>query len=141
MIKTTASFLAVLTLVACGGATPAATDPASQTTVTSTPESATPATPATPAVATPATPAMPATPAVATPTAPTAPATPAATPATTPETPAKAEPCVAAKEVTSKDLASCKTTCAKLDDKAPAGSKCIPARTACLSNCDTKFKK
>jgi hypothetical protein len=38
-------------------------------------------------------------------------------------------------------MASCKAECKKLDDKAPAGSKCVPPRTACLSSCDTKFKK
>jgi hypothetical protein len=39
------------------------------------------------------------------------------------------------------DMDMCKTECEKLDDKAPAGSRCIPPRTSCNMNCDQKFKK
>ena len=39
------------------------------------------------------------------------------------------------------DLTSCLATCEKLDDKAPEGTRCIPPRVACKSNCNTKYKK
>lgn len=39
------------------------------------------------------------------------------------------------------DMDMCKAECEKLDDKAPAGSRCIPPRTSCKMACDQKFKK
>lgn len=39
------------------------------------------------------------------------------------------------------DLTSCLAACEKLDDKAPEGSRCIPPRVACKSQCNTKYKK
>jgi hypothetical protein len=39
------------------------------------------------------------------------------------------------------DMDMCKAECEKLDDKAPAGSRCLPPRTSCKMNCDQKFKK
>jgi hypothetical protein len=123
--------LPMFALLACGGSNPAPADPSVSS--TSMPASA----PTTPAAA-PTAPATPDTAAAPTTSAP--PAMPASTPSA-PDTSTKPEPCAAPKDVTAKDLASCKNECKKLDDKAPAGSKCIPPRTACLSNCDTKFKK
>ena len=40
-----------------------------------------------------------------------------------------------------KDFDSCLTSCKGLDDQAPPGSKCIPAKTSCISQCNTKYKK
>ena len=39
------------------------------------------------------------------------------------------------------DLTACLASCEKLDDKAPEGTRCIPPRVACKSNCNTKYKK
>jgi hypothetical protein len=122
-------------ITACGGDKPAA-DPSSVTSTTATPDpgATSPTTPAAPAAATSTT----ATPADTATTPPSA--TTAAAPAAPDTTSANAEPCPT-REATGKDLASCKSDCKKLDDKAPAGSKCIPPRTACLTSCDQKFKK
>jgi hypothetical protein len=39
------------------------------------------------------------------------------------------------------DLTSCLASCEKLDDKVPEGTRCIPPRVSCKSNCNTKYKK
>jgi hypothetical protein len=125
--------IGTLALAACGGSQPAATDPSAVTTTTATPDPAA-ATPASPTAAAPTTTTTPADTTAATP------ATPATTPAAPDASSAKGEPCAAPK-TTTKNLTSCKAECQKLDDKAPAGSKCIPPRAACVSNCNTLFNK
>jgi hypothetical protein len=40
-----------------------------------------------------------------------------------------------------KDYDSCLNGCKGLDDKVPPGSKCISAKTSCVSQCSTKYKK
>lgn len=45
-------------------------------------------------------------------------------------------PCKEVPATTTKDMASCKAECAKLDDTTPAGSRCIPPRAACMNRCN-----
>lgn len=40
-----------------------------------------------------------------------------------------------------KDLDACLKGCQGLDDTVPVGSRCIPAKVSCNSQCNTKFKK
>ena len=40
-----------------------------------------------------------------------------------------------------KDLNACLKGCQGLDDAVPVGSRCIPAKTSCSSQCNAKFKK
>lgn len=40
-----------------------------------------------------------------------------------------------------KDLDACKAECQKLSDQVPPGSKCIPERASCMSQCNQKYKK
>ncbi len=53
-----------------------------------------------------------------------------------PEAAPASSPCKEVPATTTKDMASCKAECAKLDDTAPAGSKCMPPRAACMSRCN-----
>jgi hypothetical protein len=48
--------------------------------------------------------------------------------------------CASGEQKGEKDLASCNTSCQQLEATAPAGSRCIPPRVACLSWCKTQFK-
>jgi hypothetical protein len=77
-------------------------------------------------------------------------ATPASTTTTTTETTTTATggdakpgdgQCGTTTTTSATDMDMCKAECEKLDDKAPAGSRCIPPRTSCKMNCDQKFKK
>ena len=79
-----------------------------------------------------------------TPAAPGSPAT--ATDGTTPSSGAPASPaegkCKSGDAPASaKDYDACLSGCRGLDDRVPEGSKCIPAKTSCIAQCSTKFKK
>ena len=81
-----------------------------------------------------------------TPTAPGSPATATATDGTTPSSGAPASPaegkCKSGDAPPSaKDYDACIGGCRGLDDRAPEGSRCIPAKTSCIAQCGTKFKK
>jgi predicted small lipoprotein YifL len=97
----------------------------------------------------PADPSAVATPSSASPSTPTAPAAPAeatATDGTKPSSGAPASPaegkCKSGEAPASaKDYDACLSGCRGLDDRVPEGSKCIPAKTSCIAQCSTKFKK
>ncbi len=60
----------------------------------------------------------------------------------TPNAPSMPEgKCATATTTSATALDACLAECEKLDDKAPAGSRCIPPRTSCKMACDSKFKK
>ncbi len=45
-------------------------------------------------------------------------------------------PCKEVPATTAKDKTACIAECQKLDDTAPAGSRCIPPRAACSNRCN-----
>ena len=81
-----------------------------------------------------------------TPTTPGSPVTATAADGTTPSSGAPASPaegkCKSGDAPASaKDYDACLGGCRGLDDRVPEGSKCIPAKTSCIAQCSTKFKK
>ena len=112
-----ASLAALATLTACGGNAEPPADPSA----VATPSSAAPSTPAAPPEATPSEATKPSS---------GAPASPAEGKCKSGEAPAAA-----------KDYDACLSGCRGLDDRVPEGSRCIPAKTSCIAQCGTKFKK
>ncbi len=106
-------------LVACGGNAPDAKDP-SKTDTTATPDSKAGDTAVKPTDAKPAD---------------TKTDTTAAPPATPPAD--DASKCKDAPKPTAKTKKACMTECSKLEATAPAGSKCVPPKTACEEQCKT----
>ena len=122
-LLTVSTLASIVTLAACGGNEPAK-DPSSESTsptsgITSTPSAAGPGDSAA---------AMP--------------ASEGAKPAAgAPASPMEGKCKSGAPAASVKDFDSCLSSCKGLDDQVPPGSRCISAKTSCVAQCNTKYKK